>query len=267
MSRFHNLSGAVVPALVMILALGVPALGQADDRESARLAAEAEAFWIRRDEPASMRNALDAYERIAALSPEEAQSHSDLARAFWWYALLRPSSEMAARRELYRRGAGAARRAQMLAPDEPGGYYWEAANLVEAATVAGGFAAPDDVLRIRKLIRKVEALNTWYQHGSIRYVEATLIIRLPTIERWLFGRRLGSAVDLSAAALGFENNCFYGHWVLARALLANGRRSAAVAQLRFILKGNPEAFLPDAPENRVVRKWTLKFLEELEISG
>ena len=255
-----------MPTLVMVLAFVSPALGQTDDRERARLAAEAEAFWIRREEPASMRNALDAYERIAALSPEEAEAHIDLARAFWWYALLRPSSEMAERRELYQRGAGAARRAEILSPDEPGGYYWEAANLVQAATVEGGFVAPDDVLRIRKLIRKVEALNTWYQHGSIRYVEATLIIRLPTIERWLFWRRLSTAVDLSAAALGFENNCFYGHWVLARALVANGRRSAALAQLRFVLKGNPEAFLPDAPENRVVRKWALTFLEELEES-
>ncbi|MFQ5457592.1 MAG: hypothetical protein ACE5FC_03940 [Myxococcota bacterium] len=129
---------AVLPALALLLALGMPARGATTTEETARLAAEAEGFWIRRDEPASMRNALDAYERIAALRPAEAARHVELARAFWWYAQLRPNSAIADRRELFRRGAGAARRAQALAPDDPGGYYWEAANLVEAATITGG---------------------------------------------------------------------------------------------------------------------------------
>jgi hypothetical protein len=73
--------------------------------------------------------------------------------------------------------------------------------------------------------------------------------------------------DLALGALGFENNCFYGHWVLARALAAAGRRSAAIAQLDFILGADPESFLPDAPENRAVMRWSLVLREELEAGG
>jgi hypothetical protein len=210
-----------------------------------------------------MRNALAIYERLAALEPENATVHIRLARAFWWHAVLRPGADSEERRNLFRRGLSAARRAQQMAPRDPEGYYWEAANRVRAVTIEGGFVPPGEILRIRKLIRKVHQLNTWYHHGSIRYVEAELILELPTLQRWLMARNLQSSVDLAMSALGFENNCFYGHWVLARALSAAGRRSAARAQLDFILKADPEAFLPDAPENRAVKRWALALREAL----
>jgi hypothetical protein len=214
-----------------------------------------------------MRNALAIYERLAALEPELATAHIRLARAFWWYAMLRPGADRNERRDLFRRGASAARRAQQLVPLDPGGYFWEAANRVHASTIEGGLVPPDEILRIRKLVRKVHRLNSWYHHGSIRYVEAEMILKLPTLQRWLIARNLQSGIDLALGALGFENNCFYGHWVLARALAAAGRRSAAIAQLDFILGADPESFLPDAPENRAVMRWSLVLREELEAGG
>lgn len=250
--------------LLLAMAAAPPALSADPASEAVRLRAEAESFWNRRDEPASMRSALDLNEHIAALVPRDAGAQANLARAYWWYAHLRPATKVIERRELYRQGVGAARRAQALAPDEPAGYFWEAANLVEAVTIEQGFVPPDEIFRIRKLIREVKVRNPWYQHGSIRYVEAVLILRLPAPERWMIGRRLSSAVDLAMGALGFENNCFYGHWVLAQALAATGRRRAAIVQLDSIIDGNPDGFLPDAPENRVVRKWAMTYRDELE---
>ncbi|MDP3939063.1 MAG: hypothetical protein Q8R92_13140 [Deltaproteobacteria bacterium] len=255
--------GAAVPLLLLALAAAPSAIAADQASEATRLEAEAETLWNRRDEPASMRSALDLQERIAAVVPRDARAQANLARAYWWYAHLLPAANVAERRELYRQGAGAARRAQALAPAEPSGYFWEAANLVEAITIGRRFVPPDDVFRIRKLVGEVNARNAWYQHGSIRYVEAVLILRLPAPERWMIGRRLSSAVDLAMGALGFENNCFYGHWVLAQALAATGRRRAAIVQLDSIIDGNPEGFLPDAPENRVVRKWAITYREEL----
>lgn len=254
--------GKALSLLLLVLSLA-PARAEELTAEAARLEAKAEALWHRRDEPSSVRNALDLYERLAALLPREAQEQLNLARAYWWYGHLRPAAQVDERRELYRQGAGAARRAQSLAPDDAGGYYWEAANLVEAITIDGGYVAPGEVFRVRKLIRRVNSINPWYHHGSIRYVEALLVLRLPAIERWMIRRRLSSAVDLAMGALGFENNCFYGHWVLAHGLAATGRRRAALVQLDAILDGNPERFLPDAPENRVVRKWAMAYREEL----
>lgn len=259
--------GRALPLLLISLALAPAARAEDRAAETVRLEATAEALWNRRDEPASMRSALDVYERIAALEPRDALAHANLARAYWWHAHLRPRSNVSERRELFRQGAGAARRAQSLAPDEPAGYFWEAANLMEAVTIEGGLVAPDEVFRIRTLIRRVNEINPWYQHGSIRYVEALLILRLPAPERWMIGRRLSSAVDLAMGALGFENNCFYGHWVLAQALAANGKRRAARVQLDAILEGDPERFLPDAPENRVVQNWALTYREALAPPG
>jgi hypothetical protein len=142
-------------------------------------------------------------------------------------------------------------------PLDPGGFYWEAAARAQAASEGDGAVAPREIGRIRTLVAKVRALNPWYHHGTIRAVEAELILAMPAWQRWIMGERPRRAVDLMVEALGFQNNCFHGHWVLARALEASGRRGAAIAQLDVILKGRPEAFLPDAPENRVVRRWAL----------
>jgi len=180
-----------------------------------------------------------------------------LARALWWYAMMRPPSARTERRALLGRSIEAARRAQRLAPLDPGGFYWEAAGRAQAAAEGEGAVAPREIGRIRALLAKVRALNPWYHHGSIRTVEAELILAMPAWERWITGEGPRRAVDLVAEALGFQNNCFYGHWVLARALEASGRRDAAITQLDVILQGRPEAFLPDAPENRVVQRWAI----------
>lgn len=240
------------------------AVAQQATDETVELASRVEALWLRRDEPASMRSALDLYERLAALQPGRSETHIRMSRAFWWYGMLQPRSQVIERRELFRRGISAARRAQQLAPDEPGPYYWEAVNRVHAVTAKGGFVTPNEILRIRKLLLKVDELNSWYHHGSIRYVEAELILRLPALQRWLMGRRIRSAVDLALTALGFENSCLYGHWMLARALAASGRKGAAIAQIESIQEADPDAFFPDAPENRVIKRWAISLRQEIE---
>ena len=229
----------------------------------ATLETQAKALWLRRDEPASARAALAAFERLAALRPDNAAVQIYLARACWWYAVLRPQAPRNERRALLLRGVGAARRAEDISPRDPGGYYWEAANLSEDEWVDGGFVSPADLLRLRSLIQTVDSINPWYHHGSIRYIEAEIILNVPTPERWLTGRSLRAAVTSTLRALGFENRCFYGHWILARALATSGRRGAAIAQLDYILQASPEAFLPDAPENRAVKRWATALREKL----
>jgi hypothetical protein len=195
------------------------------------------------------------YDRISALEPGRAEYQVALARALWWYSMMRPAAAVVERRALLRRSVDAARRAQRLAPRDPGGFYWEAAGLAQAASLGGWAVPPGEIWRVRSLAASVRAMNPWYHHGTIRTVEAELILAMPAWERWITGERPGRAVELALEALGFENSCFLGHWVLARSLEAAGRRGAALAQLDFILRARPDAFLPDAPENRVVQRW------------
>lgn len=239
-------------AMDVLLVAGVPADAQ---KPIERLDAEAQAQWLRRAEPAGARACVALYDRITALEPGRSEAQIALARALWWYALMRPPAAVTERQALFRRSIAAARQAQRLAPRDPGGFYWEAASQVQAATEGAEVIAPAAIWRIRELLAKVRALNSWYHHGSIHTVEAELILGMPAWERWMAGESTSRAVDLALEALGFENNCFYGHWVLARALEASGRRNAAISQLDIIVGQGPEAFLPDAPENRVVQRW------------
>ncbi len=247
-------TGAKVLALAMAL-LQVAAAAASPQGPIGRLDTEAKTQWLRRDEPSGARASVALYDRMSAIEPGRAEYQVALARALWWHAMMRPATATVERRALFRRSIDAARRAQRLAPLDPGGFYWEAASRAQAAAEGGGPVAPREIWRIRTLAVKVRALNPWYHHGSIRMVEAELILGMPGWERWITGEGPRRAVDLVVESLGFENNCFYGHWVLARALEASGRRGAAIAQLDFILRGKPEAFLPDAPENRAVQRW------------
>jgi hypothetical protein len=249
---------SIWPALAIALAAAsvAPAWGQTGGTGDVdRLFAEAEAFWIRRDEQASARSAVAVYERLAAIAPDRSEFQVRLARALWWYGVSRPGAPAAERVGLFRRTITAAREAQRLAPRDPGGFYWEAVGRAHAAIADGGFVSLAELWRMRAAGRRARALSPWYLHGSIRYAEAELILALPAVQRWLVARSARSAVDLTLEALSFENKCFYGHWVLARALDASNRRSAARAQLDWILATRPEVFLPDAPENRVVQRW------------
>jgi hypothetical protein len=250
----HSLAGT----LALAMALWHPsAIAASPERPVDRLDEEAKAQWLRRDEPAGARASVALYDRMSAIDAGRAEHHVALARALWWYAMMRPQAAREERRAILGRCIEAARRGQRLAPLDPGGFYWEAAARVQAAAEGGGAVAPREIGRIRTLVAKVRALNPWYHHGSIRTVEAELILAMPAWQRWIMGESPRRAVDLMVEALGFQNNCFHGHWVLARALEASGRRGAAITQLDVILKGRLEAVLPDAPENRVVRRWAL----------
>jgi len=247
-------SGAGALVLAMAL-LQVPATAAVPAQPIERLEAEAKARWLRRDEPAGARAAVALYDRITALEPGRAEYQVSLARALWWYAMMRPAAAVVERRALLGRSVDAARRAQRLAPRDPGGFYWEAASRAQAAALGGWAVAPGEIWRVRSLVARVRAMNPWYHHGTIRTVEAELILAMPAWERWITGEGRGRSVDLAMEALGFENSCLHGHWVLARSLEAAGRLGAALAQLDFILRARPDAFLPDAPENRVVKRW------------
>ncbi len=248
----HGGAGALLLAMGLLQA-GVA--GAAPTQPIEQLEADARVQWLRRDEPAGARAAVALYDRISALEPGHAEYQVALARALWWFAMLRPAAAVMERRALLGRSVDAARRAQRLAPRDPGGFYWEAASRAQSASLGGWAVAPREVWRVRSLAARVRAMNPWYHHGTIRTLEAELILAMPAWERWITGEGPGRAVDLSMEALSFENKCFYGHWVLARSLEAAGRRGAALAQLDFILRARPDAFLPDAPENRVVQRW------------
>ena len=190
---------------------------------------------------ASAKQAVASWEERVTLNPKDFESAWKLARACYWLGSRAPEAE---RRAYLERGVDVSRRASILEPKRPEGYFWLAANM---GTLAESFGLRQG-LRYRGPIRDaleiVLKLDPGFMGGSADRALGRWYFKVPG----LFGGSNERSVEHLRRSLTFNATSTVSHYFLAETLLDMGRRAEARAELQAVLDA---PFDPEwAPEDQ-----------------
>ena len=183
-----------------------------------------ELYRHREDLPSAVR-AADLWAGRAATDFEAAWK---LARACYW---LGTRGSAGGRRTVLERGVRAGGHATRLAPGQPEGHFWLAANM---GTLAESFGIVQGLKyrgAIKAELERVSALQPGWQGGS---AEAALGQWYFVVPR-LFGGSPAKAEQYLRRALAYDPKSVVARSFLAEVLAADGRGAEAVALLRGVV--------------------------------
>jgi tetratricopeptide (TPR) repeat protein len=187
----------------------------------------ADALYADRTNLTSARSAAEMWRAVLASNPRNYDAAWKLARADYWLGDHVPDAE---RRRWFEEGVDTGRKAVALQPARPEGHFWTAVNLgalAESSMRAG--------LKYRKEIKQeletVLRIDPGYEQGSADRALGRWYYKVPR----LFGGSTRSAEEHLRASLKYNPNSTASHFFLAEALLQDGRRDEARAELQRVL--------------------------------
>jgi tetratricopeptide (TPR) repeat protein len=212
----------------------------------------ADALYADRSNLANARSAAEMWRRALGSNPQDYDAAWKLARADYWLGNHVPESD---RGRFLEEAIEAGRKASTLQPDRPEGHFWTAASmgaLAESSVRAG--------LKYRKAIREelevVLRIDPAFEQGSADRALGRWYYKVPR----LFGGSTRLAEEHLRASLKYNPNSTASHFFLAEALLQNGRREEARAELQKVLDA---PFDRDwAPEDRDFKEKARTLLEK-----
>jgi tetratricopeptide (TPR) repeat protein len=212
----------------------------------------ADALYADRSNLASARSAAEMWRVALGSNPQNYDAAWKLARADYWLGNHGPESD---RGRFLEEGIEAGRKASALQPRRPECHFWTAANmgaLAESSMRAG--------LKYRKAIKdELEAvlrIDPAFEQGSADRALGRWYYKVPR----LFGGSTRLAEEHLRASLKYNPNSTASHFFLAEALLQDGRRDEARAELQQVLEA---PFDRDwAPEDRDFKEKARKLLEK-----
>jgi tetratricopeptide (TPR) repeat protein len=207
----------------------------------ATLLAQADQFYVQREDLARVREGLNLLRRARATDANNYDVSWRIARLD--YYLGAHSRERAEREKAFEEGIEAGKTAIRLQDNKPEGHFWLGANYGGSAqaSVLGGLAAIDD---IREQMEAVLRIDEAYQSGS-----AYMVLGQVELEA---GRMLGDpekAVEYLEKGLKFGPNNPLLRLRLAQAYLRVNRQQDARKQLDAIMALTPDPnYLPEYKE-------------------
>jgi tetratricopeptide (TPR) repeat protein len=204
----------MVIALVLLLAVA-QAADDADrlyaDRMNLESAQQAAAIWEQR----LMRDRND-FEAAWKLS-----------RICYWLGGHAPRDDQ---RRQYERGVEAGRRASMIEPKRPDGYFWMAANMGMLAESFGLRQGLKYRGPIKDALETVRSIDPGYQQGSADRALGRWYFRVPR----LFGGSNEKSVEYLQRSLMYNPNSTVSHYFLAETFLDMNRRADARSELQKV---------------------------------
>lgn len=219
----------------------------------------ADALWAGREDPGKANEAVAAYEALLKERPGDHETLLRLSRLHYWIGqILEPVKESDAIAH-YAKGRDFGRRAAEAAPDKPGGYFFEAANLGRENGLKGKFKSLLGIGKVEELNRKAEAIQPdYFYRGPDRFFCA-YFTRLPG----LFGGSVPKAIEHGRKAVAGYPNYAGNRFLLAEAYVKDGKNDLARAELEAALAAPDDAF-PDAiPEQRLEKKRAAELLKKI----
>lgn len=205
--------------------------------------AEADALYADRENPASVRRAIDIWNAALARHDGGLDAYWKLARARYWMGTHGPESRDDRRRQL-QDGIASARQLIALAPTRPEGHFWLAANM---GALAEGFGLREG-LRYRRPIKEaletVLKIDAAYLQGSADRALGRWYAKVPG----LFGGDRRRAEEHLRRSLGYAPNSIITHVFLAELYIDTNRNDDAKRHLDAALRAPID--LEWAPEDR-----------------
>lgn len=174
----------------------------------------------------SIRQAAALWKRRLVQHPADAESAWKLSRALYWLGANGPGSRDA-RRPPLEEGIAAARRATAIAPAEPHGHFWLAANMGLLSELFGRREGLRHRSDIRRALEVVIAADPAYLHGAAQRALGRWYATVPA----MFGGNKKAGEAHLRQSLALKRDSPITLVLLAELLLDTGRPDEARTQL------------------------------------
>jgi tetratricopeptide (TPR) repeat protein len=219
-------------------------------------AADPDALYRDREQLESARQAADIWAARAA-GGADVDAAWKLARASYWIGT---QGEARERRASLERGVKAGEQAARLAPNQPEGHFWLAANMGALAESFGLMQGLRYRGRIKDALVRVLVIDPAWQQGSADRALGRWYFRVPG----LFGGSRRKAREHLDKALAYHPQSTLTLLFLADLAAAEGKRDEARAFYQRVIDapGDPEW----APEDRVNTRLAAERLQKLKLT-
>lgn len=248
---------AAIGALVLAVAcLGTARLSPAEDDPRTKAAA----LWEAREDLGTAERAIEAYRAILQKRADDGEALLRLSRLHYWIGQNLESTSREKALAHYGMGREYGQSAAKAAPDDPGGYFFEAANLARENNLKGTFSNLFGIGTVRKLNEKAASLAPDYFYGGPDRFFCAYYTKLPG----LFGGDRDKAIEHGRRAVESFPDYAGNRYFLAEAYRKAGMTDLARKELAAAA-ALPDDAHPDAvPEQRMEKRRAAALRAELE---
>ena len=221
--------------------------------------ARAELLWNEREDLGKAAEAIAAYEALQKEKPENYDILLHLSRLHYWIGQNLESTNQKDSLSHYGKGRELGRKASEVAPDKPGGYFFEAANLARENNLKGTFSNLWGVSTVRRLNEKTASIDPEYFYRGPDRFFCAFYTKLPG----LLGGSASKAIEFGKRAAEAFPNYAGNRFFLAEAYVRDGRNDLARKELEAAV-ALPDNALPDViPEQRMEKKRATELLKRI----
>jgi tetratricopeptide (TPR) repeat protein len=240
--------------LCLIMIPGISAASQETDLER-----KAEILWGEREDLAKAADGIAAFEGLLERNPDAYEVLLRLSRLHYWIGQNLESKSKQEALAHYDKGRKYGKKASEIAPENPGGYFFEAANRARKNNLKGSFSKLWGVSKVRKLNEKTASIDpAYFYRGPDRFFCA-YYTKLPG----LLGGSVSKAIEFGKRAVEAFPTYAGNRYFLAEAYVKDGKNDLARKELEEAISLPDDAF-PDAiPEQRMEKKRAGELLKRI----
>lgn len=244
-------AAAIIAAAITFL--GHAALG-AGPKEAA------DALWNGREDIARAVEAVSVYESILKDNPKDYESMLRLSRLHYWIGQNLESSSAKEAISHYNKGREYGKIASAAAPDQPGGYFFEGANLARENSLKGTLSNLFGIRMVKQMNEKVARMDPAYFHGGPYRFFCAYYTKLPGI----LGGSASKAIEQGRKAVDVQPSYAGNHVFLAEAYIKDGKSEMARKELETAISVADDALADSIPEQRLEKKRAAALLKKIQ---
>ncbi len=239
---------------ILVLLLGIPCLSAGTEP-----AERAETLWREREDIGKAVEGVAAYEEILKARQGDYEVLLRLSRLHYWIGQNLESTKKEDALSHYGKGREYGKQASEAAPDKPGGFFFEAANLGRENNLKGTFSNIWGISTVRRLNEKTASIDPEYFYRGPDRFFCALFTKLPG----LLGGSATKAIEFGKRAVDAFPNYAGNRFFLAEAYVKDGKNDLAIRELEAAA-AIPDEALPDVvPEQRMEKKRAAALLKKI----
>jgi len=232
-------------SLVLIMAIGIPAVSAGAD-----LGEKAEILWSEREDLGKASEGIAAYEELLKENPEDYKVLLRLSRLHYWVGQILEATDKEDALAHYGKGVEFGQKASGIAPEKPGGFFFEAANRARRNNLKGTFSNLFGISKVKKLNKRTASIDPGYFYNGTDRFFCAFYTKLPG----LLGGSTTKAIEFGMRAVEAHPNYAGNRFFLAEAYVKDGKNDLARKELEAAVS-LPDDVFPDAvPEQRMEKK-------------
>jgi tetratricopeptide (TPR) repeat protein len=219
----------------------------------------AEALWAAREDLSKAMESVSAYGSLLKENPKEYETLVRLSRLHYWIGQNLEEKDRQEALSHYGKGRDYGRLAAEAAPDRPGGYFFEGANLARENSLKGTFTNLFGIRTVKKLNEKAASIQAGYFHGGPDRFFCAYYTRLPG----LLGGNVSKAIEHGRKAVDSHPAYAGNRLFLAEAYHKDGNDELARRELETALLIPDDALTDSIPEQRMEKKRAAALLKKI----